>query len=170
MMATPLLRNKLASEGSYTPDGTSDARSTTSDYVDSIEDGDLSDYGHHHATPASRPSTTRSILRALGVTAWRRKSGYHDYEPAGGKYDDGPMRAPRRSPQRDIRRCRISYVMGWVKRGLLAAPFLILMFLYVLSLRSRSFAVSRRVALTVLQWCATYTTRCARPRANILGR
>ncbi|KAK0778118.1 Altered inheritance of mitochondria protein 6 [Friedmanniomyces endolithicus] len=131
-MATPLLRNKLASEGSYTPDGTSDARSTTSDYVDSIEDGDLSDYGHHHATPASRPSTTRSILRALGVTAWRRKSGYHDYEPAGGKYDDGPMRAPRRSPQRDIRRCRISYVMGWVKRGLLAAPFLILMFFGVL--------------------------------------
>jgi len=134
-MATPLLRNKLASEGSYTPDGTSDARSTTSDYVDSIEDGDLSDYGasQHRATAAasSRPSTTRSILRALGVTAWRRKSGYHDYEPAGGKYDDRPMRAPRRSPQRDIRRCRISHVTGWVKRGLLAAPFLILMFLYV---------------------------------------
>ncbi|TKA62187.1 hypothetical protein B0A55_12099, partial [Friedmanniomyces simplex] len=125
-MASSLLRsNKLASEGAYTLDGTGDERSTTSDYVDSIEDGDLSDY----STRSARPSTTQSLLHALGLTSWRRKSGY-DYEPAA--KDDVPARAPKRSPQREIRRCRMSYVVGCVKRVLLATPFLILMFFGVL--------------------------------------
>lgn len=96
--------------------------SSTSRTSRSLEDGDT------YQTFQPRTTLLGRVLTALGMSARRRKGGY-EYEPA--PVDELPAGLLKRPSQREVRRCRRGFVLGYVKRIILGLPIAVLLLLYV---------------------------------------
>ncbi|EME48129.1 hypothetical protein DOTSEDRAFT_69910 [Dothistroma septosporum NZE10] len=98
----------------------SEGSTSAAPYRDTLEDDeDVSNV----ALERPRSAVLGRLLGALGMTARRRNGSYDYFEQH--HQPDGLLK--RHSPLRETRRCRRSYVAGFIKRALLASPVVVLM-------------------------------------------
>ncbi|KAF7197929.1 Altered inheritance of mitochondria protein 6-like [Pseudocercospora fuligena] len=121
----------MASKESGKLDAVSDSlpvhyRDSSSSFGDDEEDH-VSDYSSSNPRERRRSLVGR-LLQVLGMTIRRRKASFDYFSSPRDESADGLLKRKRISPPREIRRCRRSYVAGFLRRACLALPVLVLMF------------------------------------------
>lgn len=118
---------------------------TTSRYYHDFENVELSTY----APRGTQRTLLSRIFLALGMGTRRRKGAY-EYEVA--PQEEKLAGVLKRLPQREVRSCRRSYVLGFVKRVIVTLPVAVLILLYA-PLLSFTCAAADRAPVVSYTFC-----------------